>query len=106
MSTVRLLRDYENPDLSLEVRLPSLARRFPCLKGAPGLQPFSVRDLHNWVLRRPERSAARHAGLLILNLSGPGPWAPFDAISAVASFDEETRTVFANWARSWQGPAV
>jgi hypothetical protein len=106
MSVVRLLRDYENPELPLEMRLPSLARRFPCLKGAPGLNPFNTGTLHQWLLTRPEDSAARHAGLLILNLGGKGPWATFDAIRAVSVFDEENRTVFANWARSWRPPSA
>ena len=104
MSSVRLLRDYENPDLSLDVRLPSLARRFPCLKGAPGLEPFCAPAFYTWILTKPEGSAARHAGLLILNLSGEGPWHPFDAIGAIQVFDEENRNVFANWARSWRAP--
>ena len=103
MSTVRLLRDYENPDLPLAVRLPSLARRFPCLRGASGLDPFSVMDFHQWVASRPEESAARHAGCLILSLAGDGPWPRFDAVAAISTFDEENRLVFANWARTWRG---
>lgn len=106
MTLVSLLRDYENPELSLEIRLPSLARRFPCLKGAPGLNPFCKEEFHAWIGTRPAESAARHAGLLILNLGGSGPWPPFDAIAAVAAFDEENRVVFANWARSWRPPTV
>ena len=102
MSTVHLLRDYENPDLPLEARLPSLARRFPCLKGAPGLDPFSIETFYRWVDTRPEQSAARHAGYLILSLSGKGPWPRFDAVAAIPVFDEENRLVFANWARTWQ----
>ena len=102
MSTVRLLRDYENPDLPLEVRLPSLARRFPCLKGASGLEPFSVEAFHRWVEARPEGSAARHAGRLILSLAGEGPWPRFDAVAAISTFDEENRLVFANWVRTWR----
>jgi hypothetical protein len=100
-SSVRLLRDYENKDLPLEIRLPSLARRFPCLKGAAGLMPFSKESFHRWVLSTPKDSQAGHAGRLILNLAGKGPWEPFDVIAAISTFDAENREVFVNWARSW-----
>ncbi len=100
-SSVRLLRDYENKGLSLEIRLPSLARRFPCLKGAPGLEPFSPQILHHWALSEPKDSQAGHAARLILNLAGSGPWEPFDVIAAISVFDAANRDVFVNWARSW-----
>lgn len=106
MTAVSLLRDYENPELSLQIRLPSLARRFPCLKAAPGLDPFCEAEFHAWIKTRPPGSAARHAGLLILNLGGPGPWEPFDAIGAVTVFDEANRAVFANWTLSWRPPTI
>lgn len=102
MSSIRLLRDYENPNLPLEVRLPSLARRFPCLAGAPGLDPFSPNIFYKWILSKPPGTSTWHAGHLILNLHDKGPWAPFDAVAAVTAFDEKNRTVFANWARTWQ----
>jgi len=35
------IRDYENSNLPLERRLPSLARRFASLKKAIGLDPWS-----------------------------------------------------------------
>ena len=102
MTAIRLIRDYEDRTLPLEQRLPSLARRFPCLNGAPGLAPFSAEEFHTWISRQRADSDTWHAGHLILNLFGRGPWAPFDAVEAVRAFDHEDRMVFANWVRCWQ----
>ena len=101
MERARLIRDYENVDLPLEERVPSLARRFPCLREAKGLSPFNAEEFHVWVASRPESSAAHHAGLFILNLLPEGDWPRFDAIRAISLFDDENRIIFANWARCW-----
>ncbi len=98
----RLIRDYENPDLPFERRLPSLARRFTCLKGAAGLEPWSPAALYSWIETAGEGTAAWHAGHLILNLSGPGDWSSFDAIAAVKTWNDEDLTVFTTWARTWR----
>ena len=102
MNDNRLVRDYENADLALEERVPSLARRFPCLKNAAGVQPWSAEVFHSWVIDQGEGTAAWHAGHLILNLYCAGPWESFDAISAVSIWNEADRTLFAMWARSWR----
>ncbi len=102
MSVSSLMRDYENPTLPLEKRLPSLARRFPCLGNASGLEPFSPKALHSWTLLQGKSSAAWYAGHLILNLFGKGPWIEFDAVGALRTFDLEDRAAFVNWARCWQ----
>jgi hypothetical protein len=72
------------------------------LSGAPGLDPFSTEEFHAWVIRQRPDSSAWHAGHLVLNILGDGPWARFDAIAAVKAFDQENRAVFANWARCWR----
>ncbi len=102
MSSVRLLRDYENPDLSLEIRLPSLARRFSCLSEAPGLDPFEPQVFHKWAYEQPPHSPSKHAALMVLNLLSPGKWEPFDALTAVKLFSPHDRDVLANWVRSWR----
>ncbi|MCP4600864.1 MAG: hypothetical protein GY847_10090 [Proteobacteria bacterium] len=101
MTQKRLIRDYENSELPIERRLPSLARRFSCLKDADGLEPWSPEELHHWVVNKGDGTPAWHAGHLILNLSGNGSWNRFDAIAAVQAWSEEDRNVFATWARSW-----
>ena len=102
MERARLIRDYENTNLTIEERVSSLARRFPCLKGAPGLTPFDPEVFYAWIDIQSSDASARHAGLLILNLLGNGKWPRFDAVRAVSVFDEENRIIFANWARCWQ----
>ena len=102
MTAIRLIRDYENSALPLERRLPSLARRFPCLCNAPGLEPFSPERFRVWIADQGRDSAAWHAGHLILNLFGDGPWDKFDAVGALGAFEPEDRDVFANWVRCWQ----
>ncbi len=102
MTAYRLVRDYENPELPLERRLPSLARRFSCLKKADGLEPWSPDDLYTWVTTKGDATPAWHAGHLILNVLGDGPWDRFDAVAAVTVWDDKDRTVFANWVRSWR----
>jgi hypothetical protein len=101
MRAHRLVRDYENPALSLEERLPSLARRFSCLNGVGGLNPWSALDFYDWVLMQGESSSAWHAGHLVLNVYGKGPWVGFDAIAAVQVWNEADRGLFAAWARFW-----
>jgi hypothetical protein len=102
MNDNRLVRDYENSGLPIKERVPSLARRFSCLKNARGVAPWSAGTFHSWVISQGEGTAAWHAGHLILNLSGVGPWARFDAISAVMVWNDDDRTLFATWARSWR----
>lgn len=102
MTAHRLIRDYENPDLPLNRRLPSLARRFSCLKDADGLKPWSPKEFYTWIAAKGEGTPAWHAGHLILNVSGDGPWGPFDAIAAVTTWGEKDRNVFATWALSWK----
>lgn len=98
-----LVRDYENRDLPLAKRLPSLARRFNCLANADGLDPWLPEQLYSWILAKGEGTPEWYAGHLILNLSGKGPWNKFDAIEAVMVWDPEDRSVFASWARTWIG---
>lgn len=102
MTNSRLIRDYENQELPLEKRLPSLARRFSCMKDAKGLDPWSPKELHEWIEGKGRDTAAWHAGHLILNLSGDGPWENFDAVAAVKVWDDSEKKVFATWALSWQ----
>ena len=104
MGRTGLIRDYENTTLPVEKRVASLARRFPCLEGAPGLDPMAPSVFYGWLVNTPESSAARHAGLLILNLLGKGEWPPFDAISALSVFDDDNKMVFGNWVRCWHAP--
>lgn len=97
-----LMRDYENSALPLERRLPSLARRFPCLRDARGIDPWSPEAFHAWARGEGRDTPCWHAAHLVLNLAGDGPWDTFDAIAAVNCFDEGDRRVFITWAQTWR----
>ena len=97
----RLIRDYENPALPIGERVASLARRFPCLRSAEGVEPWAERRFYDWVKAQTEGGEAWHAGHLILCLWGNGPWDSFDAVSAIRAWGDEERKVFATWARIW-----
>ncbi|MCK9458105.1 MAG: hypothetical protein M0R80_00315 [Proteobacteria bacterium] len=100
--TVTSIRAYERRELPVAERLPSLARRFPCLKGAVGLDPFDPAAFHAWSSSRGQGSAAYHAGLLLLNLYGEGPWERFDVLAAVRVWSDADRQMFINWMRVWR----
>jgi len=97
-----VIRAYENPDLPLSERLPSLARRFSCISRADGLDPWSPDRFHEWVVGAGEGTPAWHAGHLVLGLWGDGPWERFDAVAAVAAWGDADRRTFANWCLVWR----
>lgn len=100
--TVTSIRAYERRELPVAERLPSLARRFPCLRGAAGLDPFDPAAFHAWSSSRGPGSAAYHAGLLLLNLYGEGPWERFDVLAALRAWSDADRQMFINWMRVWR----
>ncbi len=97
-----LIRDYENPNLPLDTRVASLARRFPCLAEAVGLDPWTPEFFGQWLIEQGENTASWHAGQLILSLLGTQPQNGFDAIAAVRVWSDSDREVFAAWARTWR----
>ena len=102
MTGEKLIRDYENTELSKDERIPSLAKRFSSLQPAEGLSPWNPEIFHGWIAKQPQGSAIWHAGHFILNLYGKGPWEAFDAIAARASWSDAERALFANWVKSWK----
>jgi len=99
---VTSIRAYERNDLPIEERLPSLARRFPCLEGAEGIDPWEPEVFHRWVARHPEGDPAFHGGLLLLNLWSRGPWPGFDALAAARVWLEPDRLAFIGWMKVWR----
>ncbi len=99
---VAAIRGYERKDLPLDRRLPSLARRFPCLEGARGVDPWAPEEFHGWMTEMGEGTATFHAGLLILNLWQPGHWPRFDLLEAAQVWGESDRQTFINWMRVWR----
>jgi hypothetical protein len=81
--------------------LPSLARRFPCLEAAKGVEPWNPEILHKWAEDLPRDEPAYHAAALILNLWGSGPWDRFDILFAARVWEEADRQTFVDWLRAW-----
>lgn len=106
MTSVSSIRSYERADLDLDNRLPSLARRFPCLAGAGGLEPWDPAAFHAWIAERGEGGPAWHAGLLLLNLWGEGSWPAFDLLAAARAWDDPDKQMFVNWLRVWKFDAA
>jgi hypothetical protein len=96
------IRAYERPELPIDERLGSLARRFPCLKGARGVAPFAAAELHAWARTLGAHTPGFHGAMLILNLFGAGPWAPFDAVAAARIWGDADKKMFANWLLVWR----
>jgi hypothetical protein len=96
------IRAYERADLPLTQRLASLARRFPCLEHARGIDPFDPNELHAWAVAQGSESAAFHAAALLCNLWGDGPWERFDVLNATRVFSDQEKQMFVNWMLSWR----
>lgn len=102
MTGTSTIRRYERTALGLEERLPSLARRFSCLAGARGIDPWDPAELHAWIATRGEGGAAWHVGLLLLGLWGRGPWPRFDLLAAAPVLEDPDRQMLVNWLRVWR----
>ena len=100
--TVTSIRAYERRELPVADRLPSLARRFPCLKGAAGLEPFDPASFHAWAKSKGPGSGEYHAAILLLNLFGDGAWEKFDVLTAARVWGDADRQMFINWMRVWR----
>ena len=96
------IRAYERSDLPVEEKLPSLGKRFPCLTGASGLDPWDSTVFHEWVSQQENGSSAYHAGHLLLNLFGDGPWEQFDILAARRVWAPDDRLAFIKWIQVWQ----
>jgi len=100
--TATTIRAYERNDLPLEERLASLARRFPCLENADGLDPWDAKALFAWVESRGREDSAYHAGQLILSLAEYKGCHGFDIMKAARIWEERDRRIFIDWLRVWR----
>jgi hypothetical protein len=81
-------------------RMTELARSFPTLRTAPGVDPWEPTELNRWAVgpRSPgERLAARFA-LNLWNQSAGWECGPFEVFEALARWDAEHCRAFARWA--------
>lgn len=85
------------------MRIVALARSFPTLRTASGLDPWDPEVLDRWACGPVPGSGAFHAARLILGIWNPrAEWncGKFDALAAVGAWDDEHRAAFAAWAAS------
>jgi len=100
--TAVTIRAYERNELALEERLSSLARRFPCLAKAKGIDPWNETAFHQWLSSQHPDSSANHAGLFLLNLAGYTKCEPFDILAANKVWEDPDKQMFINWMRIWK----
>jgi hypothetical protein len=83
-------------------KMSALARSFPTLEEAEGLEPFDAIRFDRWISSAAcQGSGALAAGRFILNLyNGHAPWmcGKFDFFDAIARWDAQHRSAFLQWA--------
>ena len=100
MTDVRI-RTYERKDLPLEQRLPSLARRFPSLRGARGIDPWNADALRQWMNGCSDEGALQTARLLLAIAGVATPAEAFDLMKAMKAWSTADRQMFVNFLRVW-----
>lgn len=84
--------------MSDEARITALARSFPALRGAPGLEPWDALALADWAMG-PASSGQRWAALFVLAVWNRYDWGrSFDLVAALCTWDEEHWQAFRTWA--------
>ena len=90
----------------MDPKMSKIAERFPTLKGAPGVRPFSPSELDEWAhsLDGGNDESARmaaHAARFMVTLYKPGSsWrvGRFDLVQAYIDWDSAHWTAFTTWA--------
>lgn len=83
--------------------MSDLAAGFPTLERAPGVRPFDPEALDAWAAGPVPGAGALHAARFMLTLwNNRVAWSagPFDAVEALAAWDQAHRAAFLRWARS------
>ncbi len=94
------IRAYEQKNLPIEKRLPSLAKRFECLKNMPGLEPWNTALISDWI-KTIDSVASKQGALLLLGLAGVKSDKKFDLFIAMKSWTDSDRQMFVNLLRIW-----
>lgn len=97
------LHPSERPELSLDARMTALARTFPTLADAPGVQPWDPKRLAEQLAKPWPGTGARHALKFVLSVwSPPRDEQRFDVMGALGAWDSTHREAFLAWAaRPW-----
>lgn len=89
-----------NPMDFIESRMTSLARSFPTLRFAAGVEPFDADALDAWVSGPAGTSGIRHAAAFVVNIwNRHHAWKLgwFDLISALGVLDDDHRNAIQAW---------
>ena len=88
-----------DPD-RLADQMTDLARGFPSMRGAPGVEPWDPGELNRWAAG-PASSGERHAARFLLSVWDPATgWEAgrFDVLEALRIWDVTDRAAFLEWA--------
>ncbi len=82
------------------IKIQWLARTFPSLRKAPGVDPWIPHELNRWAVG-PASSGERHAARFVLAVwDNDAGWecGRFDVVEALTAWDEPHRRAFLAWA--------
>lgn len=83
-------------------RIAALARSFPSLRYAPGLEPFKPAKLDAWAASDERENEAKHAAQFVLAIAKPRGWkvGRFNVLLAMRRWDDAHRAAFIAWAKN------
>jgi hypothetical protein len=82
--------------MTTEQKMSALAKSFPTLEDAPGVEPWDPAGLNRWASGPAPSSGARHAARFVLSVWN---WNNrFDVHSAIRVWDDRHVAAFAAWA--------
>ena len=99
----RLARELsEGRQRDVPAALSELALGFPCLRGQPGVQPFSAEELQEWMCEAALSASERDCAGFVLHVADArSSWArQFDAGVAMQRWAPAPRAVFIEWAKA------
>jgi hypothetical protein len=105
---VRRARDkFDGGRGNARAALSELAEAFVCLRGQPGVRPFSPARLNEWMCETALRADQRECVAFVLHVADAAScWGQrFDVVAAMESWNPVQRAVFVEWAQApwWMG---
>lgn len=94
-----------DPETLQARKMATFASNFPCLQGAPGVEPWDSLQLDEWAMKgvsHGERCTAQFVLAVWGHTTIKGcSWkcGPFDFIEAISVWDEANRNAFLEWAK-------
>jgi hypothetical protein len=88
-------------ELRTTKKMTELAQSFPCLRGAPGIDPFDAQELDRWAAA-PVSHGEQVTAQFVLAVWSPGTdWQSgrFDVMEALRVWDPSHHAAFLGWAK-------